>query len=61
MAKASGVKSETFIKEVDKQIAKAVVDDDEAINSINNEIDASSQAIGQFSTTLPTNDNGEEA
>jgi hypothetical protein len=60
-AKASGVKSETFIKEIDKQIAKAVVDDDEAINSINSEIDASSSAIGQFSTTLPTNDNGEEA
>jgi hypothetical protein len=61
MAKASGVKSETFIKEIDKQIAKAVVDNDEAINSINSEIDASSTAIGQFSTTLPTNDNGEEA
>jgi len=60
-AKASGVKSETFIKEIDKQIARAVVDDDEAINSINSEIDASSSAIGQFSTTLPTNDNGEEA
>jgi len=60
-AKASGVKSETFIKEIDKQIARAVVDDDEAINSINSEIDASSQAIGQFSTTLPTNDNGEES
>jgi cell division protein YceG involved in septum cleavage len=60
MAKASGVKSETFIKEIDKQIARAVVDDDEAINSINNEIDASSTAIGQFSTALPTNDNGEQ-
>ena len=60
MAKASGVKSETFIKEIDKQIARAVVDDDEAINSINNEIDSSTTAIGQFSTTLPTDDNGEE-
>ena len=30
-------------------------------SSINSEIDASSSAIGQFSTTLPTNDNGEEA
>ena len=60
-AKASGVKSETFIKEIDKQIARAVVDDDESINSINNEIDSSSSAIGQFSTTLPTDDNGEEA
>ena len=61
VAKASGVKSETFIKEIDKQIARAVVDDDEAINSINNEIDSSTTAIGQFSTTLPTDDNGEEA
>ena len=60
IAKASGVKSETFIKEIDKQIARAVVDDDEAINSINNEIDSSTTAIGQFSTTLPTDDNGEE-
>jgi hypothetical protein len=53
MAKASGVKSETFTKEIDKQIAKAVVDDDEAINSINNEIDSSSSTIGQFNTNIP--------
>ena len=49
------------MKEIDKQIARAVVDDDESINSINSEIDSSSSAIGQFSTTLPTDDNGEEA
>jgi len=53
MAKASGVKSETFTKEIDKQIAKAVVDDDEAINSINNEIDSSSSTIEQFKTNIP--------
>ena len=50
MAKASGVQSDTFIKEIDKQIARAVVDDDEKINDINNEIDAQARPIGQFST-----------
>ena len=49
-AKASGVKSETFTKEIDKQIVNAVVDDDEKINEINKEIDSSTIAIGQFST-----------
>ena len=50
MAKASGVESDTFIKEVDKQIARAVVDDDEKINDIESEIDAKARPIGQFST-----------
>ena len=50
MAKASGVQSDSFVKEVDKQIARAVVDDDEKINTIDNEIDAKSVNIGQFST-----------
>jgi len=49
-AKASGVKSDTFIKEVDKQIARAVIDDDDMINTIDNEIDAKAVNIGQFST-----------
>lgn len=49
-AKASGVKSDTFIKEVDKQIARAVVDDDDMINIIDNEIDAKAVTLGQFST-----------
>ena len=49
-AKASGVKSETFTKEIDKQIVSAVIDDDDAINTINNEIDSSTTAIGQFDT-----------
>ena len=49
-AKASGVKSETFTKEIDKQIVSAIIDDDESINTINNEIDSSSTAIGSFST-----------
>ena len=50
MAKASGVESDTFIKEVDKQIARAVVDDDEKINDIESEIDSKARPIGQFST-----------
>ena len=49
-AKASGVKSESFVKEIDKQIVNAVIDDDEKINEINKEIDSSTTAIGQFST-----------
>ena len=49
-AKASGVKSESFVKEIDKQIVNAVIDDDEKINEINKEIDSSTIAIGQFST-----------
>jgi len=49
-AKASGVKSDTFLKEVDKQIARAVIDDDDMINIIDNEIDAKAVTIGQFST-----------
>ena len=53
-AKASGVKSDTYTKEIDKQIAKAVIDDDEKIDAINQEIDATSTTIGQFQTNLPT-------
>ena len=53
-AKASGVTSDTFIKEVDKQIARAVVDDDEKIANIDAEIDAKPRPIGQFTTNLPT-------
>jgi hypothetical protein len=49
-AKASGVTSDTFRKEVDKQIARAVVDDDEKINNIDAEIEAQPRPIGQFST-----------
>jgi hypothetical protein len=49
-AKASGVQSDSFLKEVDKQIARAVVDDDEKINTIDSEIDAKAVNIGQFST-----------
>ena len=51
MAKASGVKSETFNKEIDKQIADAVIDNDEMIKTINDEIDNARTVRGQFQTT----------
>ena len=50
MAKASGIKSETFNKELDKQIAEAVIDDSETIRTINDEIDATRAVRGQFQT-----------
>jgi hypothetical protein len=49
-AKASGIKSETFTKEIDKQIVSAVIDEDEVISVINSEIDSATTTIGQFST-----------
>ena len=51
MAKASGIKSETFNKEIDKQIAEAVIDDNETMKTINEEIDATRTVRGQFQTT----------
>ena len=51
MAKASGIRSETFNKEIDKQIADAVIDDSEKIRTINDEIDLSRTVRGQFQTT----------
>ena len=51
MAKASGIKSETFNKEIDKQIAESVIDDNETIKTINDEIDALRTVRGQFQTT----------
>ena len=51
MAKASSIKSETFNKELDKQIAQAVIDDSEMIKSINEEIDNTRTVRGQFTTT----------
>ena len=51
MAKSSGIKSETFNKELDKQIAQAVIDDSEMIKSINEEIDNTRTVRGQFTTT----------
>tara|TARA_R100001443_G_scaffold73667_1_gene81566 strand:- start:7646 stop:9076 length:1431 start_codon:yes stop_codon:yes gene_type:complete len=51
MAKSSGIKSETFNKELDKQIAEAVIDDNEMIKRINDEIDLTRTVRGQFQTT----------
>ena len=48
-AKASGVKSSTFAKEVDKQIADATIDDDEIIKQIHTEIESSTE-VGVFDT-----------
>ena len=46
-AKALNIGSPTFNKEVDKEIARAVVDDDEKLNNIFDEIDAKSE-VGEF-------------
>jgi hypothetical protein len=56
-AKASNIKSATFAKEIDKQIAKTVIDDDTALEQINSEIDGSTEVLGEFKQeqiTLPT-------
>jgi hypothetical protein len=46
-AKALNIGSTTFNKEVDKEIARAVIDDDEKLNDIFDEIDAKSE-VGEF-------------
>ena len=48
-AKASGVRSSTFQKEIDKQIVDAVIDDDAVIKTINDEITAQTE-VGVFET-----------
>ena len=56
-AKASNVKSSTFNKEIDKQIARTVIEDDETLVTIDQEIDQNTVAIGEFPQqpiTLPT-------
>jgi hypothetical protein len=46
-AKAVGVESATLSKEIDKEIARAVVDDDNKLNIIFDEIDVKSE-VGEF-------------
>ena len=46
-AKSLSIGSPTFMKEVDKEIARAVVDDNEKLNEIFDEIDSASE-VGQF-------------
>ena len=56
-AKASNIKSATFAKEIDKQIAKTVIEDDTTLDQINFEIDSNTTSIGEFPQqpiTLPT-------
>tara|TARA_R110000744_G_scaffold113372_1_gene212440 strand:+ start:1969 stop:3420 length:1452 start_codon:yes stop_codon:yes gene_type:complete len=48
-AKASGVRSSTFQKEIDKQIVNAVIDDDAVIKTISDEIDQQTE-VGTFET-----------
>ena len=56
-AKASNIKSATFAKEIDKQIAKTVIDDDTTLEQINSEIDGNTEVLGEFAQeqiNLPT-------
>jgi hypothetical protein len=52
-AKASGVESATLMKEIDKEIARAVVDNDEKLNEIFTEIDTKPE-VGSFTQDEPT-------
>ena len=51
-AKAMNIGSPTFEKEVDKEIARAVVDDDERLNQIFEEIETKSE-VGEFTQDEP--------
>ena len=57
-AKAMNIGSPTFSKEVDKEIARAVVDDDEKLNEIFEEIDQQSE-VGQFTQDEPAQEDQE--
>jgi len=50
-AKASNIKSDTFVKELDKQIARTVVEDDEVLSQIDEEIDQQTIRLGEFPQT----------
>ena len=47
-AKASNIKSDKFVKELDKQIARTVIEDDDVLSQIDEEIDQSTTRIGEF-------------
>ena len=56
-AKASNIKSATFVKELDKQIARTIIEEDDMLEVIDQEIDNNTQALGEFQPqpiTLPT-------
>ena len=55
-AKASNIPSDTFAKEINKQIAKTVIEDNSVLEVINAEIDGETTAMGTFpqeAITLP--------
>ena len=58
-AKSINVKSPTLTKEIDKEIARAVVDDDEKLNEIFDEIDNNSE-VGEFTQDVPQKETVEE-
>jgi hypothetical protein len=56
-AKASNIKSATFAKEIDKQIARTVIEDDTTLEQIDSEIDGGTEVVGEFDReqiNLPT-------
>ena len=57
-AKSIGVPSPTLVKEIDKEIARAVVDDDEKLSEIFDEIDSNSE-VGQFTQDEPQQEDEE--
>jgi len=57
-AKAINVQSPTLNKEIDKEIARAVVDDDEKLNNIFDEIDSNSE-VGEFTQDEPAQEDKE--
>ena len=57
-AKSLNIGSATFTKEVDKEIARAVVDDDSKLNEIFDEIDAQAE-VGQFTQDEPEQEDQE--
>ena len=58
-AKAMSIGSPTFNKEVDKEIARAVVDDDEKLNTIFDEIDQKAE-VGEFTQDETTQEDQED-
>ncbi len=59
MAKAMNIESPTFNKEVDKEIVRAVIDDDELLNQSFEEIDGQSE-VGQFTQDEPQEEDVED-
>jgi hypothetical protein len=57
-AKSLNIGSTTFDKEVDKEIARAVIDDDEKLNEIFDEIDQATE-VGQFTQDEPAQEDQE--